>query len=102
MKREDYDKTCERLTAATQEIDGILGTDDKPREEPLTADDRTKLDELEAETKTLSTAIDQHKAEDAARQRQALRKERLATESAGRLISPSRPATTVVEGERAT
>jgi len=102
MKPEEYDKACERLSAVTQEIDGLLGTDEKPRTEPLTAEDRTKLDELETEAGTLNTAIEQHKADEAARQRQAARKQHLATTSAGRLVGASQPATETAVAERET
>jgi len=74
---------CERRTALSQEIESILGTDEAPRQEPLTAEDRAKLDALETEDADLAKNIDQHKQDEDRRKRQAARKHALATTSAG-------------------
>ena len=56
-----HDQNCERLTAVTAEIEALLGTEDDPRVEELTDEDREKLDTLESEAAELQTAIEQHK-----------------------------------------
>ncbi len=97
-----HDKNCERLTAVTAEIDAILGTDEKPRDEklgPLGTEDREKLDTLETEATELSTSIEEYKtaaADKARADRQIARRaslENMATTPPPVTLSPREPLT---------
>jgi HK97 family phage major capsid protein len=85
-----YEQQCERLNAASQEIDVILkASDDEKR--PLTDADRDGIEALETELTGLKTAIDQHKADAELRKRQDARRKMLATEGPGRTAPPAQP-----------
>ncbi len=87
----DYDQQCERLNAASLEIDAVLkAADDGKR--PLTDEDRDAVATLETEIEGLKTAIAQHKADEALRQRQAARRTELATTGPGPKTRPSQPS----------
>ena len=86
----EYQKWCERLNAASGEIDAVLkASDDEAR--PLTDEDRGTVATLEAEITDLQAKIDQHKADEAMRQRQAARQKELATTGPGRAAPPEQP-----------
>ena len=85
------DELCERLTAATQEIDVILGSDEKPRTEPLAEDDRTNLDTLEDECNRLNASIEAAKQDEARQQRQDARRAANAITTRGRQGVPDQP-----------
>ena len=85
-----YEERCDRLAAASKEIDTVLKTaDDETRQ--LTDEDRTAIQTLETECDTLKTEIAQHKADEALRQRQVARRQELATTSRGRVTAPVQP-----------
>lgn len=90
----EFEKWCERLNAASQEIDAILkASDDEKR--PLTDEDRDGIDALETELAGLKTKIDQHKADLELRKRQDARRKMLATEGPGRTSPPGQPGVAV-------
>ena len=87
-----YEQQCERLNAASQEIDVILkAADDESR--PLTDADRDGIDALETEINGLKTQIDQHKADLELRKRQDARRKMLSSEGPGRVTPPVQPGT---------
>lgn len=87
----DYDQQCERLNAASLEIEAILKTaDDEPRQ--LTDEDREGVEKLEAEIADLKAKIEQHKADEAMRLRAAARRKELATTGPGPKVPPGQPA----------
>ncbi len=86
----NYEDKCDRLAAASTEIDTVLkASDDETR--PLTDEDRAAIQTLETECDALKVEIAQHKADEALRQRQVARRQELATTSRGRVTVPVQP-----------
>jgi len=86
----EYDKWCERLNATSQEIDTLLEAADVAKR-PLSDEDRTAIAAIEKEHNELKAKIDQHKADEATRKRQAARRKLMATEGPGRMTVPDDP-----------
>jgi HK97 family phage major capsid protein len=72
----DITPTCDRLTAATQEIDDILGKADEEKR-PLSDEDRESIEKLEAECDGLQKQVDQYKLDMETKRRNTARQGRL-------------------------
>ncbi|HUT92646.1 MAG TPA: phage major capsid protein [Thermoguttaceae bacterium] len=78
------DQMCERLTTVTSEIDALLGSEENPRTEQLSDQEREDHKKLETEADDLKRKIEQHTADQEARRRNTARRSTLSTTSRGR------------------
>jgi len=88
--KERIDQKADRLAAISTEIAGIVGDEDS-RTEPLSDDERARVDALEAEETTVTAELEQLQADQERIRRQANRQQRLASTSRGTAAPPVNP-----------
>jgi len=95
MKKE----LLQKLNAAQDELSGIVDTPDGEDPQPLSDEQRTRCNELEASCADLESQIDALDADEELRKKAAARRERLAVTSAGRASSPAVPRQSTAIGD---
>jgi HK97 family phage major capsid protein len=92
----------EDLRATNEQLDGILGTDQTPREDALTDDERQTADDLEKKADELEAQYGKLKADQERIARNTLRRDRQNSLTTGRLVAPEQPivpASTTMGGD---